>query len=61
MSTENAVRSVRMRHPSGPSSGASIEGVNYPPNADGTVTVPADKPCAELLAHGFEIVEVIAA
>ena len=59
MSTENAVRSVRMQHPSGPSSGASVDAVNYPANADGTVTVPTGKPCAELLKHGFVVVDVI--
>lgn len=57
--TESAVRSARMRHPSGTSTGASVDGVSYPANAVGTVTVPTDKPVAELQKHGFEVVEVI--
>lgn len=57
--TESAVRSARMRHPSGPSTGASVDGVSYPANADGTVTVPTGAPVAELQKHGFEVVEII--
>lgn len=57
--TENAVRSARMRHPSGTSAGASVDGVSYPGNPDGTVTVPTGKPVAELQKHGFEVVEII--
>lgn len=56
---ENSVRSARMRHPSGPSAGASVAGVSYPANADGTVTVPTGEPVAEMLKHGFEVIEVI--
>jgi hypothetical protein len=48
-----------MRHPSGPSAGASVAGVSYPANADGTVTVPTGEPVAEMLKHGFEVIEVI--
>jgi len=58
MNTQISTRSVRMSHPNGNSGGASIDGINYPPNADGTVSVPDGKPVQELLHLGYYIVEV---
>lgn len=52
------IRTARMKAPSGKCSGASVDGINYPPNEDGTVTVPAGKPVAELTRHGFTVVEI---
>ncbi|MBD8873869.1 hypothetical protein [Rhodanobacter sp. DHB23] len=52
------IRTVRMRAPAGHCGGASVDGTNYPANADGTITVPDGRPCAELKSHGFEVVEI---
>lgn len=59
MSEQTNIRSARMRAPSGDSGGASVDGVNYPANPDGTVTVPCGRPVAELECHGFVVIEVI--
>lgn len=58
MNTMTDIRTVRMSAPAGHCGGASVDGTNYPPNADGTITVPAGLPVAELKRHGFEVLEI---
>lgn len=59
MNEQLNIRRARMRAPEGSCGGASVDGVNYPANPDGTVTVPTGRPVAELEHHGFVVIEVI--
>lgn len=59
MAQPTNIRMARMRSLNGPGGGASIDGVSYPANADGTITVPTGRQVGELQRHGFVVEEVI--